>query len=75
MVMRCNADSCWSIRHFNGIIDLLTRKMATFGEGEKGSRKDHLDRCSEEYKDQVEELRLKIVEKAVTSMIVLLKNF
>lgn len=49
---------------FNGIIDLLSRKMATFsGPEDKGARVTWQD-VPEEYQDKVEELRLKIVEKA-----------
>ncbi len=48
---------------FYGLIDLLTRKMATFSEGDKGSVVSWQD-VPAEYKDQVEELRSKIVEKA-----------
>ncbi len=47
---------------FAAIIDLLTRKMATF-EGEMGSILTWSD-VPAEYKDQIEELRTKIVEKA-----------
>lgn len=47
---------------FRGIIDLLTRKMATFSETDKGATVTWSD-VPEEYKEQVEELRLKIVEK------------
>ena len=48
---------------FYGIIDLLTRKMATFSEGEKGA----LLRGTKFLKNirtKTEELRSKIVEKA-----------
>jgi elongation factor G len=49
---------------FHGIIDLLTRKMATFsGAEDKGSTITWTD-VPAEYKDRVEELRAKIVEKA-----------
>lgn len=50
---------------FKGIIDVLTRKMATFDEDDKtmGSNITWSD-VPEEYKDRVEELRTKIVEKA-----------
>ena len=48
---------------FRAIIDLLSRKMATFTESDKGSTVVWAD-IPEEYKEQVEELRLKIVEKA-----------
>ena len=48
---------------FYGIIDLLTRKMAIFSEGDKGSVVTWQD-VPDEYKKQVEELRAKIVEKA-----------
>lgn len=48
---------------FKGIIDLLTRRMATFSESDKGAIITWHD-VPAEYKDQVEEARLKIVEKA-----------
>jgi len=49
---------------FHGIIDVLTRKMATFsGEEDKGSVITWVD-VPAEYKDKVEELRTIIVEKA-----------
>lgn len=48
---------------FSAIIDLLTRKMATFGEADKGATITWHD-VPVEYKDRVEELRVKIVEKA-----------
>lgn len=49
---------------FRGIIDVLTRKMATFsGEEDKGSIITWVD-VPAEYKDKVEELRTIIVEKA-----------
>lgn len=48
---------------FSAIIDLLTRKMATFGEADKGATITWHD-VPAEYKDRVEELRVKIVEKA-----------
>ena len=48
---------------FYGLIDLLTRKMATFSEDDKGSVVTWQE-VPAEYKDQVEELRAKIVEKA-----------
>ncbi|BDC34314.1 elongation factor G [Candidatus Dependentiae bacterium Noda2021] len=47
---------------FTGIIDLLTRKMATF-EGEMGSIVKWSD-VPEEFADRVEELRTKIIEAA-----------
>jgi elongation factor G len=47
---------------FSAIIDLLTRKMATFS-GSMGENITWSD-VPAEYKDQVEELRAKIVEKA-----------
>lgn len=47
---------------FRGVIDVLTRRMATF-EGEKGVDVVWGD-VPAEYKEQVEELRLKIIEKA-----------
>lgn len=48
--------------NMTGIIDVLTRKMATF-EGDKGISVTWTD-VPEEYKEQVEELRIKIIEKA-----------
>jgi len=48
--------------HFVSIIDLLTRKMATFG-GDKGIDVTWSDYPAE-YKEQVEKYRTKIVEKA-----------
>jgi len=47
----------------SGIIDLLTRKMATFSEEDRGMTITWLD-VPEEYKEQVEEMRKKVVEKA-----------
>lgn len=48
----------------NGIIDLLTRKMATFSEGaDRGSTVTWVD-VPEEFKELVEKMRLNIVEKA-----------
>jgi elongation factor G len=49
---------------FRGIIDLLTRKMAIFGEGDDRGLTITWSEVPDEYKEQVEELRLKIVEKA-----------
>ena len=54
---------------FYGIIDLLTRKMATFSEGEKGTSGEKGSVVTwgdipEDYKAKTEELRHKIVEKA-----------
>ncbi len=48
---------------FKGIIDVLTRQLVTFSEEELGSKITYAP-VPEEYKDQVEELRIKIVEKA-----------
>ena len=48
---------------FYAIIDLVTRKMATFTEGEKGSVVSWSE-VPEEHKGRMEELRAKIVEKA-----------
>lgn len=48
---------------FVAIIDLLTRKMATFSEEEKGSVITWSD-IPQEYKDKAEEYRSLIVEKA-----------
>lgn len=47
---------------FNGIIDVLTRKMATF-QGEMGENVIWSD-VPAEYKDQVEEYRIKAIEAA-----------
>jgi len=49
--------------NFHAIIDLVTRKMASFDEGDKGN-KVVWSEIPSEYKDQVEELRLKVVEAA-----------
>jgi elongation factor G len=51
-----------SEENLRGIIDLLTRKMATF-EGEMGINVEWHE-VPEEYKDQVEERRTIVVEKA-----------
>lgn len=48
---------------FYGIIDLLSRKLATFSEDDKGNKVTWSD-VPEEFKEQAEELRHKIVEKA-----------
>ncbi|MBA2307214.1 elongation factor G [Candidatus Dependentiae bacterium] len=48
---------------FYGIIDLLTRKLATFSEEDKGSVVSWSD-IPEEHKERTEELRAKIVERA-----------
>ncbi|KIX85285.1 elongation factor G [Vermiphilus pyriformis] len=48
---------------FSAIIDVLTRKMATFSEQDRGATVTWSE-VPEEYKDQVEEMRLKIVEAA-----------
>lgn len=48
---------------FSGIIDLLTRKMATFSVDDKGTTVTWGD-VPKEYESKIEELRLKIVEKA-----------
>ena len=47
---------------FNGIIDVLTGKMATF-EGEMGSMVKWAD-APAEYADKIKELRTKIIEAA-----------
>lgn len=47
---------------FNGIIDLLTRKMATF-EGDMGE-KIIWQEVPEKYQEQVEKMRLRVVEAA-----------
>lgn len=47
---------------FNGIIDVLTAKMATF-EGEMGSQVKWVD-APAEYADKIKELRTKIIEAA-----------
>lgn len=52
-----------SAEDFKGIIDLLTRKMATFSEEEMGARITWSDIPSE-YAARAEELRAKIVEAA-----------
>jgi elongation factor G len=52
-----------SSEEFSGIIDLLTRKLATFSEGDKGTTVTWSE-VPAEFKERVEELRLKIVEKA-----------
>lgn len=49
---------------FKGIIDLLTMKMATFGEAEDRGVTITWSDIPEEYKEQAQELRLKMVEKA-----------
>ncbi|MBA3954536.1 elongation factor G [Candidatus Dependentiae bacterium] len=60
---------------FTGIIDLLTQRMATFsGAEDKGSVVSWTD-IPEEYKDQAEELRLKIVERAADLDDVLAEKF
>lgn len=48
---------------FSAIVDLLTRKMATFSQDDKGINVTWSE-VPEEYKEKVEELRAKIVEKA-----------
>ncbi len=48
---------------FNAVIDLLTRKMATFSGEDQGSQVTWSD-VPEEYKAQMEELRAKVVERA-----------
>ena len=50
--------------NFEGIIDLLTRKMATFGDPKEKGAEVTWSEVPEEYKERMEELRLKIVEKA-----------
>lgn len=49
--------------NFNAIIDVLTRKMATFGEDDRGMTITWHE-VPAEYKEQVEELRQRIVEAA-----------
>ncbi len=49
--------------NFMDLLIYLTRKMATFSEDDKGSVVTWQD-VPAEYKDQIEELRSKIVEKA-----------
>lgn len=49
---------------FKGIIDLLTRKLATFGEGDDRGITVTWSDVPSEYKEKVEEFRQKIVEKA-----------
>jgi len=53
-----------SAEDFKGIIDLLTRRMAVFGEGADRGVSVEWKEVPEEYKAQVEDLRMKIVEKA-----------
>lgn len=48
---------------FSGIIDLLTRQLVTFSEEDMGAKLTYSE-VPAEYKDRVEELRAKIVEKA-----------
>lgn len=48
---------------FSAIIDVLTRKMATFSEDDRGSTVEWHDVPSE-YENQVEELRARIIEVA-----------
>jgi len=50
--------------NFVGIIDLLTRKYATFGAKEELGAKMEWSDVPEGYEDRVEELRLQMVEKA-----------
>lgn len=49
--------------NFSAIIDLLTRKMATFDESSQGLNIQWVE-IPEEYKKQAEELRTKVVERA-----------
>jgi len=49
--------------NFKGIIDVLTRKMATFSEGDRGATVTWSD-VPQEYKDKVEEVRHKVIEAA-----------
>ncbi len=49
--------------NFYGVIDLLTRKMATWEDIEKGGQVKWQD-APEEYNDQIEKLRTAIVERA-----------
>ena len=49
--------------NFIGIIDLLTRKLAYFDETDKGSTV-RWEEVPAEYKDKMEELRIKVVERA-----------
>jgi elongation factor G len=48
---------------FNGIIDLLTRKMAIFDESSKGAKVEWTD-VPAEYKEKLEEMREAVVERA-----------
>jgi len=48
---------------FSGIIDVLTRKMATFSDKDKGATVIWSD-VPEEYKDKVEKVRMEVVEAA-----------
>ena len=52
-----------SSEDFKSIIDVLSNKMATFSEGDKGSVVT-FDEVPEEYKEKAAELYAKIVEKA-----------
>lgn len=49
--------------NFIGVIDVLTRKMATFSEEDRGATVTWSD-VPEEYKDQVEKIRAEVVEAA-----------
>ena len=49
--------------NFYGIIDVLTRKMATFDEESKGSKVEWVE-APEEYKDKIEQMYETIVETA-----------
>jgi elongation factor G len=60
---------------FTAIIDLLTRKMASFGESAELGSVITWSEVPAEYKDQVEELRLKLVEKACDVDDVLAEKF
>lgn len=52
-----------SSENFKGIIDLLTRKMATFSEENQGLTIEWSE-VPAEYKEQVEKLRYNLIEKA-----------
>ncbi|OGB84227.1 translation elongation factor G [candidate division TM6 bacterium RIFCSPHIGHO2_12_FULL_32_22] len=49
--------------NFYGIIDLLTRRMATFDESDKGVTVNWVE-VPQEYKAQMEEMRMAVVERA-----------
>jgi len=64
-----------SSEDFNGIIDLLSEKMATFAEGEDRGVTIVWSDIPEEYKKQAAELRALIVEKAAELDDALMEKF